>query len=108
MMHYKGYAARVEFDEEAMLFHGEVIGVKDVITFQGESVSEIEQAFRDSVDDYIDFCKERGEKPDKAFGGRFVVRLTPEMHRNIYIAAHKAGESINTWLTKNLKQLLPH
>lgn len=106
MMTYKGYAAKVEFDDDAMIFHGEVIGVRDVITFQGESVREIEQAFRDSVEDYLEFCKERGEKPDKAFGGKFVVRLTPELHRKIYIAAHRAGASINTWLNENLKQLL--
>lgn len=56
----------------------------------------------------LEFCKERAEKPDKVFGGKFVVRLTPELHRNIYIAAHKTRESINAWLTKNLKHLLPH
>ena len=84
------------------------IGVRDVITFQVESVKELEQAFRDSVDDYLDFCKKRGEKPDKAFGGKFVVRLTPELHREIYVAAQRAGASINTWLTNNLKHLLTH
>jgi predicted HicB family RNase H-like nuclease len=57
MMNYKGYMAKVEFDDEAMIFRGEVIGIRDVVTFQGKSVKEIEKAFHDSIDDYLDLCK---------------------------------------------------
>ena len=60
MLKYKGYNGKVEFDEEARIFHGEVIDTQDVITFQGNSVDEIEQSFKDSIDDYLDFCAERG------------------------------------------------
>lgn len=62
MMKYKGYFGDAWYDYEAKIFHGEVIGLKDVITFQGKTVNEIEQAFKDSVDDYLMWCKERGEK----------------------------------------------
>jgi predicted HicB family RNase H-like nuclease len=61
MLNYKGYTGHIEFDDEAELFHGEVVDTKDVVTFQGRSVDEIVQAFRDSVDDYLDFC----EQPEK-------------------------------------------
>ena len=61
MLQHKGYTGRAEFDDEARLFHGEVIDLRDVVTFQGTSVEELEEAFRDSVDDYLEFCKERGE-----------------------------------------------
>ena len=61
MLQYKDYTGHVEFDAEARLFHGEVIDLQDVVTFQGTSVKELEEAFRDSVDDYLEFCKERGE-----------------------------------------------
>jgi predicted HicB family RNase H-like nuclease len=64
MLKYKGYTGHVEFDDEAGLFHGEVLDLRDVITFQGKSVEELEQAFRDSIDDYLAFCKERDEEPD--------------------------------------------
>jgi len=60
MMKYKGYTGHVEYDDEAKIFHGEVLGIKDVVTFQGTTVDEIEQAFKDSVDDYLAFCAERG------------------------------------------------
>ena len=64
-MEYKGYNATVEFDDEAGIFHGEVALVRDVITFQGTSVDELRQAFRDSVEDYLEWCAERGEEAEK-------------------------------------------
>ena len=67
MMEYKGYIGKVEIDEEAGILYGEVINVRDVITFEGESVDEIQKAFRESVDDYLDFCAQRGESPEKPF-----------------------------------------
>ncbi len=69
MLRYKGYVGQVEFDDEAGLFHGEVMDLRDVITFQGRSVEELEQAFRDSIDDYLEFCAQRGEEPDQPFPG---------------------------------------
>ncbi len=65
MLEYKGYRGRVELDSDARLFHGEVVETRDVITFQGTNVDELEQAFRDSLDDYLEFCAERSEEPDK-------------------------------------------
>ena len=105
MMTYKGYSARVEFDDDDMIFFGQVIGIRDVITFEGESVKEIEKAFHDSVDDYLDMCKERNEEPDKPFSGRFLVRVSPDIHRKIHMSAKKAGLSINAWLNQNLHEL---
>ena len=74
MMRYKSYFGKVEFDDEAKVLHGEVAGVRDVVTFQADSVEGIEKAFRESVDDYLAFCRKRGEAPEKPFSGQFVVR----------------------------------
>jgi predicted HicB family RNase H-like nuclease len=103
MMEYKGYAAKVEFDDEAELFHCEIIGIKDVVTFQGKTARELKKAFMESVDDYLSFCKERGEAPDKPFTGKFVVRISPELHRKIYLSAKLSNESINAWLNDKLE-----
>lgn len=108
MMTYKGYSGHVSFDNEAKIFHGEVIDTKDVITFQGRSVDEIETAFRDSIDDYLDFCKERKEEPDKPFSGKFVVRLKPSLHHKIYLKAVQSGKSLNGWITDTLKSYITH
>ncbi len=104
-MTYKGYTAHIEFDEEAGFFHGEVIDTKDVITFQGTSVKELNKTFKDSVDDYLEFCKSRSEEPDKPFSGRFVLRLPKSLHRKIYIKAVKNGQSLNNFITQSLNSL---
>jgi predicted HicB family RNase H-like nuclease len=104
-MTYKGYTAHIEFDEEAGFFHGEVIDTKDVITFQGSSVKELNKTFKDSVDDYLEFCKSRSEEPDKPFSGKFVLRLPKSLHRKIYIKAIKNGKSLNNFITESLDSL---
>ena len=73
MMEYKGYFAKVEFDDDASIFHGEVINLRDVITFEGETAKELKKAFQDSVDDYLSFCSERGEEPEKPYSGNMKI-----------------------------------
>lgn len=103
MLKYKGYIGHVEFDEDAEIFHGEVINARDVITFQGDNVKALIRAFKDSVDDYLAFCQERGEEPEHPFSGRFNIRISPDLHRDVYSAARSEGVSINTWVTEALK-----
>lgn len=103
MMNYKGYIGKVEFDDEAGIFHGDVINTRDVITFQGESVTELKQAFHESIDDYLAFCKQRGETPDKPFSGQFVTRIPPDLHRQVNVAAALTGKSLNAWVTEQLE-----
>lgn len=102
MMEYKGYIGHVEFDDEAEIFHGEVINTRDVITFQGKTVQEIKQAFRDSVEDYLEYCAKLGQQPEKPFTGKFMLRIPPDLHRKIYVAAKQSGESINAWIKEQL------
>jgi predicted HicB family RNase H-like nuclease len=101
---YKGYDAVVMFDDDAQIFHGEVVNTRDVITFQGTSVRELQKAFRESVEEYLRFCAERGESPDKPYSGRFVVRISPELHRDIAVKAGRAGLSINAFVQRVLNE----
>lgn len=103
-MKYKDYESIVTFDKEARLFHGEVINIRDVITFQGTNVDDLEKAFRDSVDDYLDFCTSRGEHPDKPFSGKLIVRITPELHREVSLKAKKERVSVNRLISKALSE----
>jgi predicted HicB family RNase H-like nuclease len=102
MMEYNGYIGHVEYDDEAEIFHGEVINTRDVITFQGKNVVEIKQAFRDSVQDYLEYCAKLGQQPEKPFTGKFMLRIPPDLHRKIYVAAKQSGESINAWIKEQL------
>jgi predicted HicB family RNase H-like nuclease len=88
MMQYKGYTGKVEFDDEAEIFHGEVIGLR--------------------VDDYLAFCAKRREEPEKPFTGKFVVRIPPDLHRKVYVAAKKSGSSLNSWVLKTLEHSTEH
>ncbi len=106
MMEYKGYIGKVEIDDELGILYGEVINVRDVITFEGTSVEEVQQAFHESVDDYLEFCTERGESPEKPFSGKFVLRLPEELHRQAYIQAKLKNKSLNSWVTEVLQSVL--
>ena len=101
-MEYKGYFAKVVFDDEANIFHGEVINLRDVITFEGETVNELRTAFSESVDDYLAFCAERGENPEKPCSGKFLVRVAPELHKTLIVQARKSGKSLNSWINDTL------
>jgi predicted HicB family RNase H-like nuclease len=104
MLTYKGYSGHAEYDDEAGLFHGEVLGIRDVVTFQGTSVAELRDAFRESVEDYLDMCASRGVEPNKPFSGKFMIRLDPNTHRRAAIAAKSAGKSLNAWAAMTLEQ----
>ena len=103
-MTYKGYIGQVTLDEEAGIIHGQVLNTRDIITFQGRTVKELRKALKDSIEDYLAFCAERGEDPDKPLSGKFVLRINPELHRAVAIAAAREGKSLNKWVAERLEQ----
>jgi predicted HicB family RNase H-like nuclease len=104
MLNHKGYIGRMEVDEEAGIIFGRVLDIRDVVTFKGETVAEAKQAFQDSVDDYLAFCEELNQEPDKPFSGKLPFRTTPERHRQLFLAATKSGKSINAWMDEVLSK----
>lgn len=104
MMEYQGYLGAVTFDDVDNAFHGRVLGIRDTVTFEGSTVDELRQAFRDSVEDYLEFCSSRGEEPDRPFSGEFIVRIRPELHRAICIRAAQQEKSLNTWVSERLQE----
>ena len=103
-MKYKGYEGVVTFDDEAKIFHGEVIGLKDVITFQGTSVEELEREFKESVDDYLEFCKKKKRPPEKPFSGKLLLRVSPEVHKEAALQAKYRGVSLNSFIDEAIKK----
>lgn len=103
-MEYKGYVGTVQFDEEAEIFHGEVINMRDIVTFQGDTVEGLKKEFQLSIDDYLEFCAERREEPDKPFSGKLTLRLDPDLHRNLYIQSKKENKSLNNWIVDALRK----
>jgi predicted HicB family RNase H-like nuclease len=107
MMEYKGYTGQVTAVDEAQgILHGRITGINDIITFEGKTSEELVQAFHDSVDDYLAFCEERSEAPEKPFSSKFMVRIPPELHQQASLAARRAGESLNAWVAAAIKAQL--
>ncbi len=106
LIQYKGFIGRIEYDDEVGIFHGEVINLRDVITFRGESVQQLRQALQDSVEDYLEFCRERGEEPERPFSGKFIVRIDPELHRQLFVLAKKRDTSINKLVSEAVEKIL--
>ena len=103
MMEYKGYIATVEFDDDARIFHGDVINTRDVLTFQGSAVDELEHSFQETVDDYLEWCAAEGAEPEKPYSGKFNLRLSPDLHRELALAAKKLDVSINRFVEKAIE-----
>lgn len=101
---YKGYAGSIEFDDEDVVFHGRVLGIRDIVTFEAESADELVKAFHESVDDYLAFCEERGQEPQKPYSGKLALRTTPEIHALLSKAAANDGKSINQWISDTLAE----
>jgi len=102
-LNHKGYFAKVEFDPEDHILVGHIIGIRDVVGFHGETVAELETAFRESVDDYLAACKELGQEPNKPYSGNLMLRIPAEVHAAVAVAAEASGKSINQWAAKALE-----
>jgi predicted HicB family RNase H-like nuclease len=99
---YKGYQGCFDYDQKADLFHGQVVNVADIVTFQGRSVDELKDALAESVEDYLEFCRLRGKPPEKPYSGCFNVRLDPKLHARLAIQAKIAGKSLNSLVAELL------
>ena len=102
-MEYKGYTGIPFIDEESESLYGHVIGLRDVITFHGDNVAELTQSFRDSVDEYLDFCKSLGDpRRSRSLVGSY-CGFPRELHRAPSIAAESAGLSLNSLILEKLQ-----
>ena len=102
-MLYKGYSARIEFDEEDRIFVGHLAGIRDIVGFHGSSVDELEAGFHEAVDDYLAHCAKLGLPVNKPFSGRMLLRVPPEVHAQASVAAKVAGLSLNQWAANVLE-----
>ncbi len=103
-MIYKGYSARVEFDQRDNIFVGHVLGIVDSISFHGDTVARLTQRFHQAVDHYLADCEKTNRNPQKPASGKLMLRIRPEVHAAVSIAASAAGKSINQWADQVLDE----
>ncbi len=106
VLQYQGYIGSVEFDSEDRIFHGRVLGITDLIGFEGESVSELEQDFRDAVDDYLETCSETGKPPERPFSGKLILDISPELLNSIAVEAGRLNMTIESWIADACRKVI--
>ena len=95
LLSYKNYNGTVEYSNEDKCLVGKVVGIKYLMSYEGDSVQELEQDFQNVIDEYLADCKERNVEPEQPYKGTFNVRISPELHRNIAVYAIEHGKSLN-------------
>ena len=105
-MAYKGYFAKISFDERDEIFWGKVIGIKDSITFEGETVAQLTEDFHNAINHYLTDCKKEGLTPAKPYSGKVTLRVSPEVHAEIAAAAAHTGKSLKKWVADTLTQVV--
>ncbi len=102
VLNYNGYSARVEFDGEDKIFVGHIAAINDVVGFHGENVHELECAFHEAVDDYLETCRKAGKSPEKPYSGKVMFRVEPATHARAALAAQLRGISLNQWAEETI------
>lgn len=101
---YKGYTARIDFDDRDNILIGKLLGISDIISFHADNVVELRAAFEEAVDDYIETCEKIGKSPEKPANGKILLRIPPEVHAAALIKAQSVGKSLNQWAIEALRR----
>jgi predicted HicB family RNase H-like nuclease len=108
LLHYKEYLASVHFSSEDEVFYGKILGVSDLVSFEGVSVRELKKSFRDAVEDYLAACQKAGKEPDKTYKGSFNIRVPSKLHREAAIYSASQNISLNDFVRQALEFTLNH
>jgi predicted HicB family RNase H-like nuclease len=103
-MSYKGYSARIAYDDDDGIFTGRIAGIRDGVGFHADTVEALRDAFHEAVEDYIETCAKVGKEPQKAYSGQVMFRVDPEVHRKAALAAELSGKSLNQWAEEALEK----
>ena len=103
---YKGYVGSVEFSEEDGIFYGKVLGIRSLISYEGENAKELLADFHGAVDDYLELCAQQGKEPERAYKGSFNVRISPELHKQAVAAAMAHNMTLNSFVESSIARAL--
>jgi len=108
VLNHKGYIASIHFSSEDETFYGKILGINDLVTFEGQTVKELKKAFQEAVDDYIANCAQLGKEPEKTYKGSFNVRLSPALHRRVALIALQKNVSLNDFVKVAISYAIDH
>ena len=104
ILQYKDFIGSVHFNADDEIFFGKIEGIDDLVSFEGNTVSELKKAFEEAVNDYVIICKENGKKIEKSYKGSFNVRITPEIHKKAKLLSVMQGISLNQFIQKAVEE----
>jgi len=108
MIHYKEYYGSVRYSDDDQVFFGKIEYIRSLVNYEGTTVKNLRQAFKEAVDDYLKLCQNEGIEPDQTFRGSFNVRTGCELHRKAALYAKENGLNLNKVVTEALDQYLSH
>lgn len=102
-MEYKGYIGTVEYSDKDNILFGKVLGIKGLVSYEGESVAELRRDFEEAVDDYLEICAAKNIEPEKTYKGSFNVRIAPELHKKAILTALSKNISLNNFVEEAVR-----
>lgn len=106
ILKYKDFYGSIELSYEDKILHGKIECINDLVTYEAETINDLEAAFREAVDDYLDTCKSLGKKPEKPMSGTFNIRIGSELHQKAYLAATENGMKLNEFIKQAVSEKL--
>lgn len=106
LMEYRGYHAKIDYSAEDRTFVGRVLGINDVLVFDGLNPDELETMFHESIDDYLEMCAELGKEPNKEYKGTFNIRISPDLHRRAVLESEEQNISLNQFVSNSIENEL--
>jgi predicted HicB family RNase H-like nuclease len=104
VMEYKDYCGTVEYSAADNVLYGKVLGIRGLISYEGDSLQVLKEDFENAIDDYLESCAEDGVEPQKPYRGSFNVRLSPELHRTLAVYAIENGQTLNATVEEAIKR----
>lgn len=106
MMNYHGYYGTMEYSDEDECFFGKVLGMNDLVLFEGDSVKGLKEDFHRAVDEYLETCKQLGKEPEKYYKGSFNIRISPELHKRAVLAAEHSHQTLNSFVEAAIQSVV--
>jgi predicted HicB family RNase H-like nuclease len=102
-LEHKGYSGSIEYSEEDGLLYGQVLGIKGLISYEGETGKELEKDFKEAINIYLEDCKEAGKAPEKPFKGSFNIRIPSKLHQKAALLAMETKMSLNSLVAESIR-----
>ena len=99
-----GVKAVITYDSDIDMFRGEFLGLNGGADFYAQDAEGLRREGAISLRVFLDACKEDNVDPFKSYSGKFLLRVPPEDHAAISLAASASGKSLNQWAVEVLKQ----